>query len=98
MERKIVWTKRASNKFEAIQLYLIEKWSKKVCLAFITRTNTILKQLSIFPSLGTIENKALDIRAIVLSKHNTLFYRFDENKIYVLNIFDTRQSSMKKKY
>ncbi len=98
MGRQIVWTKRASEKFEAIQRFLIAEWSEKVCIAFVKRTDTILKQLSDFPTLGTLENQALEIHAIVLSKHNTLFYRFDENRIYVLNIFDTRQSPQKKKY
>lgn len=51
MERKIIWTKRASKKFELIQQYLLEEWSDNTRIAFVDKTDIILNHLAFFPHL-----------------------------------------------
>lgn len=46
--------------------------------------------------MGTLENKEKQIRGFVITKHNTLFYRIEEDKIILITFFDNRQNPIKK--
>jgi plasmid stabilization system protein ParE len=98
VDRKIIWTKRASKKFDLIQHYLLEEWSDNTRIAFVDKTDIILNHLAFFPHLGPIEHQELGIYSFVISKQNTLFYRFNDSHLIVLNFFDTRQSNSKRSY
>jgi hypothetical protein len=54
--------------------------------------------LSTFPNPGIASTKEKKIRSIVLTKHNKLYYRINNDLIEVLNIFDTRQNPKQNKY
>ena len=98
MAKKVVWTKRASNKFDKVVEYLQTDWNENVVRAFVQRTETILELLSENPELGTVENSEKGVYGFRLTKHNRMFYRIDEERLIVLNIFDNRQSSKRKRY
>jgi plasmid stabilization system protein ParE len=96
--KKVVWTKRASRKFDGIIEYLEEDWNENVVRAFVLRTEKILELLSNNPELGTVENSERGIYGFRLTKHNRLFYRFDDQRLIVLNLFDNRQNPKRKRY
>ncbi|MBI1288851.1 MAG: hypothetical protein GC178_14885 [Flavobacteriales bacterium] len=98
MAKKVVWTKRASRKFDVIIEYLEEDWNENVVRAFVLRTETVLELLSRNPELGTVENSERGIYGFRLTKHNRLFYRFDNQRLIVLNLFDNRQNPKRKRY
>ncbi len=98
MAKTIVWNRRASNSFNAIIKYLQEEWSENVTRNFVVRSYQIIDLLSENPEMGLIENDEKQIRGFVITKHNTLFYRVEEEKLILLNFFDNRQSRSKKSY
>ncbi|MCF8278045.1 MAG: type II toxin-antitoxin system RelE/ParE family toxin [Flavobacteriales bacterium] len=98
MAKEIVWTKRASAKFDAIIDYLETDWNEKVVRAFVQKTEAILQLLARTPELGTLEHPENGIRGFKLTKHNRLFYRVEKNRLVVLNLFDNRQHTKKKRY
>ncbi len=89
---------RASKKFDNVIEYLETDWNENVVRAFVQRTETILELLSKNPELGTVENSEKGIYGFRLTKHNRIFYRFDKERLIVLNIFDNRQSPKRKRY
>lgn len=91
MALKIQWTQRASESLEQVIDYLKKEWGEKATYEFIQKTFYIIELLSNYPQIGSIENSEKNIRGILLTKHNRLFYRFDNERIMLLGIIDTRK-------
>ena len=98
MANTIVWTKRASNRFNDIAEYLNEEWGEKVAQSFAEQTYGIIETLSEFPELDPVENEKRGIRGFLLTKQNKLFYRYTKHRLIILNIFDNRQHPNQKRY
>jgi plasmid stabilization system protein ParE len=98
MAKTIVWNRRASNNFNSIIKYLEEEWGDRVTRNFVIRTYEILELLAKNPEMGPVEHFERQIRGFVITKHNTLFYRIEEDKLILLNFFDNRQHPRKKSY
>jgi plasmid stabilization system protein ParE len=98
MVKTIVWNRRASNSFNSIIEYLQQEWGERVTKNFVIRTYQILEFLIEHPEMGSLENHEKQIRGFVITKHNILFYRIEENRIVLLDFFDTRQHPHKKAF
>ncbi|MGE0772340.1 MAG: type II toxin-antitoxin system RelE/ParE family toxin [Cyclobacteriaceae bacterium] len=98
MAKKIVWTKRANNKFNKIIDFLEQEWGPNVTRNFVGKTYDILDLISDQPDLGTMENKERKIRGFLLTKHNRLFYRVTDKEIILLNFFDTRSGPKRRRF
>jgi len=97
MAKKIIWTKRANNKFNKIIDYLEREWGVRVTQHFVKKTYDIIELISGQSDLGTLENSEKNIRGFLLTKHNRLFYRVTEKEIILLNFFDTRSGPKRKR-
>jgi len=78
--------------------YLLSNWSEKVALSFIDLAEKKINLISTHPFIGIASEKDPTIRSILLTKQNRLYYQVSENKIELLNIFDTRQDPAKNKF
>lgn len=96
MVKTIIWNSKANNQFFAIIDYLEKHWSRRIAQNFITETLQTLKILAQFPEMGRVDNPVKKIRVFVITKHNILYYRVDDDKIVLLNFFDTRQHPRKR--
>jgi plasmid stabilization system protein ParE len=67
MALKIVWSKRASIKFDQIVTFLNDEWSKKSAKQFIAKVFDFLEILSEFPEIGSVENKEKIIALLAIS-------------------------------
>jgi plasmid stabilization system protein ParE len=91
MSKQIVWAPLSEGDFARILEYLNENWDDKVVKKFIDLTENILKQISVNPRQFPIIYKKEKIRKCVLTKHNSLFYRYSKSQVDILRIYDTRQ-------
>jgi plasmid stabilization system protein ParE len=98
MVKTIIWNRRASNSFNSIIQYLQNEWGDRVTRNFVVRTYEIIDLLAANPEMGVVEHFEKQIRGFVITKHNTLFYRIEDNKLILLNFFDNRQDPKKKSY
>lgn len=96
MALTIVWSKKADQKFDSILEFLESKWGDKTVKLYIKKVFDFLDTLVLFPEIGTIENKELNIRGFVVTKQLTLFYQIRNTEIVLLNFYDNRQK--RKKY
>jgi plasmid stabilization system protein ParE len=95
MPRLIIWSSNALQDAEVLIVYLRENWSENIAIKYTERINSLVLAISIFPKLYPIINKKLKIRKCVISKHNSIYYLEKNDKIEILNIFDTRQHPKK---
>jgi len=98
MHRALIWSPLAEKDFFNILVYLQEQWDKRVLENFIEITERLLSQIVINPNQFPLINKKRKIRKCVLTKHNTLFYKFRRQSIEILRIYDTRQDPKKLKF
>ena len=98
MALRIFWSRRADKKFDTILDYLSDEWGGKVTSAFVKKVYDFLDILIEFPEIGSIENAERGIRGFVIVKQITIFYKVSGNRIIILNYFDNRHGSKRKKY
>lgn len=90
MARKVTWTKRAQD-----DRYLIFKyWNKRnKSKAYSKKLNKLfiasIEFVAIHPHTGKLTDRN-GIR-IKFASHFALIYEFNQNELFVLSIFDTRQ-------
>lgn len=95
MAYEIVWTENAVLDYKTIVEYLLYKWNEKVLDSFEKKLYHKLELIAQEPHIGINSSKFQNVKSVLITKHNRLYYRFLENKIEVLNIFDTRQNPLK---
>jgi len=95
MTRKIVLSKRASVNLEKLIEYLEIKWSEKVKDEFIKKLDKALRILKNKPESSPESEILKGLHKCVVTKQTTVFYKFDDNHLFVVTIFDTRQEPKK---
>ena len=97
MNRNIRLSKRASRNLEKLLDYLETEWSPKVKLDFIDKLDSGLTHLSQFPESHPKSNLKKDLHQFVLTRQTTIYYKFNSKSLYIVTLFDTRQSPKKLK-
>jgi plasmid stabilization system protein ParE len=97
VSRTIIISKLAERKLDKLFEYLITKWSIKVKNEFINKLDKSISLIKEQPESFPSSEKEKGLRKCVITKQTTLYYRFDENKIKVVTIFDTRQNPQRLK-
>ena len=98
MALKIYWSKKADKKFDNILNYLVENWGEKVTSNFVKKVFDFLDILIQFPEIGTVELEEKNIRGFIIVKQITIFYTIRNDKIILLDFFDNRSNSNKKRF
>jgi plasmid stabilization system protein ParE len=98
MALEICWSKRASNKFDKILEYLLEKWGERITGNFIKKVYGFLEILADYPKIGAVENKEKGIRGFTVIKDINIFYKVTGETIVLLDFFDNRQNPEKKRF
>jgi hypothetical protein len=64
---------------------------------FSERLEKVLQQILITPGINKYSLRRPGLRECQITKHNTLFYNYDEDHLYIVTIFDNRQDPAKNK-
>ena len=88
---EVIWTKRAETNLGNVKKFLKDNWTLKVRIEFSTKVKNIIELLTINNNLGSVINKHSDTRKILVTKHNYLYYRVKNNKLFIVNFLDTRK-------
>ncbi|MDC9721467.1 MAG: type II toxin-antitoxin system RelE/ParE family toxin [Urechidicola sp.] len=97
MSRTVIISKLAERKLDKLFEYLIAKWSIKVKNEFVKKIDKSISVIKEQPESFPSSEKEKGLRKCVVTKQTTLYYRFDQEKIKVVTIFDTRQNPKKLK-
>ena len=96
MARRIRLTKRAAKRLNEILVHLEHNFGILVAKRFLKRTYSFFNILTDFPQIGTLEDKQKGIYGFVIEKPITIFYRYNEKEVIVLNFFDNRMNPQKR--
>lgn len=95
MDYKIFWSEEALSNLEEILDYLNERWTQKEIDRFKNKLNKQLEIISRFPTIFPVSNYHPNLRKAVLSKQTTIFYKIQDNIIYLAYLFDNRKDIRK---
>ena len=88
----IVWSKRSKNKTDQIIDYLTQEWTDKEVFNYLNLLRNFEEAVSRFPKLFPKSlSHPKNYRRAVISKHYSVIYRFEANKIFVVTIQDNRE-------
>ena len=90
--RKVILSKRASNKLDKLLKYLELEWSVKVQQDFIRKLDKSLKHIQQFPQSSIQTDFVKGLHMLVVTKQTSLFYRFNSKTITIVTIFDNRMN------
>jgi plasmid stabilization system protein ParE len=92
MALQIITKKRFENKVIKLLNYLETNWDDAVAINFKILLLQKLDLLAKQPEIGAEVNVLKNIRSILITKHNKVYYRIENNKIVVINMIDTRKN------
>jgi len=95
--RKVILSKRASNKLDKLLKYIELEWSVKVQQDFIRKLDKSLIHIQKFPQSCIQTDFVKGLHMLVVTKQTSVFYRFNEKTITIVTIFDNRMDSDKLK-
>ena len=98
MAYQIVVKKRFTNKVQKVLAYLEKEWSNKVAVDFIIKIDRRFELLSKQPYIGAPSKKIQDVRGMLITKHNRMYYKNKGDTVFILNLYDTRMSPAKNPY
>ena len=94
MANQIIYKKRFLNKLDKLITYLKKEWSIKVANEFLDKLVEKMQSIKLNPGIGGI-TEIENIRFILVTKHNKVYYKIEKNNIFILNMIDTRRNPKK---
>ena len=89
MVKKIVFSEKAEKqRLGILEYYFNETKSKEIPAKIYNEINSILSLVQQFSEIGFVLEKD---RRVIIKSHYKILYTIEDNRIIVLNIWDTRQ-------
>jgi plasmid stabilization system protein ParE len=98
MAYEVIFSEEVFEKLNHIVFYLETNWTKKVAQNFLLTFYNCIDNLTFNPKAGMQTLKDSSIRKFVITKHNTLYYQINYNRIELLTIFFNVQNPDKNKF
>lgn len=65
---------------------------------FLIKIDRRIVLLSTQPHVGSSSSKLKDVRGLLITRHNKLYYKIKDDKVIILNMYDTRMDPKKHSY
>ena len=98
MAYQIIVKKRFTNKVQKVLAYLEKEWSHKVATEFLLKIDRRIKLLTKQPHVGAPSSKVKNIRGLLITRHNSMYYKIKNDKVIIINMYDTRMNPKKNPY
>lgn len=98
MAEKIVITKRFRKNTLRVYQYLFKEFSATTANTFLDQLEQRIEFIAAHPTASRSSDKRKNVRSILFTPHNQIFYRYKNNSIEILCLFDMRQKPAKKPY
>ena len=96
---RIHWTVRAKKSANEVGAYILQTFGERSFEKFCEELLHNVNLLAESPNLGRIEpllNKRLfTYRSLVVNKRSKIIYRFDNENIFIVDLWDTRREPEK---
>lgn len=94
---KLMWSERALADLQNTIDYLTDNWTERELRNFAQRVDRRINLIISNPNLFPATAKRKNLRRSVLTKHNVIYYKVENNLITIIAFFDSRQSPKKLK-
>ena len=98
MAYEIILKKRFTNKVQKVLSYLEKEWHPKIAADFIKKIDYRIELLTQQPYVGVPSSRIKDVRGVLITRHNKMYYKVKDNKVIILNMFDTRINPKRNPY
>ena len=98
MEKEIIVSRRFRHNVLRVYEYLLKEHSAKTAFHFLEKLEQRIELIIAHPTIGKPSQKRKDIRSIRFTPYNQIFYRYANNKIEILCLFDMRKDDKKRPY
>ncbi len=98
MAYQIIYKKRFNNKLVKLLQYLEKEWNEKAAIEFLNKLDERIGTLKEHPFIGKASISRPEVRAILITKHNRLYYKLSQDRVIILNMYDTRANPKKNTY
>ncbi len=98
MEKTVILSKRFTKNAFSIYQYLLKHFSAKVAYQFLDRLEKRVEFIIQNPEAGKLSQKRKNVRGILFTPHNQIFYRLQNDQIQLLCISDMRKNPAKRSY
>ena len=92
--KQIVFSKKSENELQKLSKYLEIKFSVKVKNDFLDKFEKVIDSIQSNPETFPKSDRN-EYHKAVITKQTSIFYRFDEKRIRIVAVFDTRQNPNK---
>ncbi len=98
MEKRIIITKRFHKNAFHTYKYLLKEFSAKTAYEFLEHLEERIDFIAKNPDAGKPSLKKKNIRSVIFTPHKRIFYRYANDSIAVLCLFDMRKDPGKNRY
>ncbi|MFI5159432.1 MAG: type II toxin-antitoxin system RelE/ParE family toxin [Sphingobacteriales bacterium] len=88
---KVVFSKKANETFDLIQLQLLERWGVPIVIKFEQRTINVIATIAESPFIYQATGLDPEVRKAFIHGNCSLFYRVSGQEIVILFFWDNRQ-------
>jgi len=71
------------------------EWGQRRAVEFLSKLDTRIDTLKEQPFIGKPSGRKPEVRTVLITKHNRLYYKVSNNTIVILNMYDTRRNPQK---
>jgi len=98
MAYQIIYKKRFTQKLFNLLDYLKKEWKEPAAEKFLQRFQSRMNTLSEQPFIGAPSTVVKEVRSILITRHNRVYYRIKGEIIEIINMYDTRTNPKKNPY
>jgi plasmid stabilization system protein ParE len=98
MAYRVEFTDTFVNSSKRTIKWLRKEWSDTSAKSFREKLSLSIEQIMKYPTAGKKSVKNKDVRSILVTKHNKLYYRISGKTIILLELFETKQNPKKNNY
>ncbi len=98
MAYTVILKKRFTNKVQKVLTYLEKEWSHKVAAEFLEKVDYRIELILKRPFSGAPSLKVKGVRGFLITRHNKMYYKIKDDKVIILNMYDTRMNPTKNPY
>jgi plasmid stabilization system protein ParE len=95
MANNVIVKKRFTKKITVLLKYLEKEWGRKTAVAFENKLHKRILQLAEQPYIGKPSEVFPQVRSVLVTKHNRMYYRVQGDCIEIINLYDTRRNPKK---
>lgn len=87
MALNVIWSPSAESQLVKTISYLEAAWDSKTLKTFFQKLESNIDTIANNPKSGKISNRLNNLREITVTKHNSIFYTFDSDSIYIITFW-----------